>query len=82
MLAVRVFPRKRWPLTVYEVAISKVEKLEKVMNKTVRKWLGVPRYVSTVALYGKVILELPITSLVEKFKCVAMGSPQPIAQGI
>ena len=33
------------------------------------KCLGVPHCLSTVALYGKGVLELPMTSLIEKFKC-------------
>ena len=38
------------------------------MNKAVRKWLGVPRCRSMVALYGNKDLELPMTTLVELFK--------------
>ena len=40
----------------------------RVMHKAVRKWLGVLCRLSTVALYGKGILELPMTTLVEEFK--------------
>ena len=36
-------PRVRWLLTVYEFAISEVEKFEKVVNVAVRKWLGLQR---------------------------------------
>ena len=43
-LAVRLLRCIRWPLTVYEVAISEMGKFEKVMNKAVRKWLGVPHW--------------------------------------
>ncbi|KAK0145573.1 hypothetical protein N1851_015527 [Merluccius polli] len=46
-----------------------VERLEKMINSFVRKWLGVPRCLSSVALYGKGIVELPISSLTEEFKC-------------
>ena len=35
----------------------------------IRKWLGVPCCPNIVALYGKGILELPMTSLVDLFKC-------------
>ena len=42
-----------WPLTLYEVPLLKVDKLEKMINSIVRKWLGVPRCLSTVVLYGK-----------------------------
>ena len=39
------------------------------MNKAVRKRLGVPRCLSTVSLNGNRILELPLTSSAEEFKC-------------
>ena len=58
-----------WLLTVYEVPLSKVERMEKIINSFVRKWLGVPRCLSSVAMYGKGIVELPISSLTEEFKC-------------
>ena len=54
---------------MYEVAISEVEKFERIMNKAIRKGLGVPCCPRTVVLFGKRILELPMTSLVEEFKC-------------
>ena len=37
----------------YEVACSEVEKFERVMNKVVKEWLGVPHWLSTAALYEK-----------------------------
>ena len=64
-----LFPRLMWPLAVYEIPITTAEKMEKLVSFYIRKWLGVPRCLSTVALYGKGILQLPITSLVEEFKC-------------
>ncbi|MGH0129397.1 UNVERIFIED_CONTAM: hypothetical protein FKN15_024126 [Acipenser sinensis] len=33
------------------------------------KWLGVPRCLSRVGLYGKGILQLPVSALTEEFKC-------------
>ena len=69
MVFADVLPRLMWPLTVYEVPLSKVERMEKIINYFVRKWLGVPRCLSIVALYGKGIVELPISSLTEEFKC-------------
>ena len=65
---------------MYEVAISEVEKFERIMNKAVRKWLGVPCCLSTVALYGKGILELPMTSLVEEFKCAKTSLEMTLSQ--
>lgn len=64
-----LFPRLMWSLTVYEVPLSEVEKIEKMINSFVRKWLRVPRCLSSAAWYGKAILELPISNLTEEFKC-------------
>ena len=58
-----------WPLSLYEIPLSVAEKIERLVSFYIRKWLGVPRCLSTVALYGKGILQLPVSSLVEEFKC-------------
>ena len=50
------------------------------MTKATRKWLGAPRCLNTVALYGKGILELPITSLVEKFRCAKTSLEMTLSQ--
>ena len=64
-----LLPRLLWPLTLYEVPLSKVEKLERLVNSYVRKWLGLPRCLSSIRLYGKGKLHLPISSLAEEYKC-------------
>lgn len=64
-----LLPRLLWPLTLYEVPLSKVEKLERLVSSYVRKWLGLPRCLSSIGLYGKGMLHLPISSLVEEYKC-------------
>ena len=43
--------------------------MERLVSFYIRKWLGVPRCLSTVALYGKGILQLPVSGLVAEFKC-------------
>ena len=63
-----LLPRLMWPLTVYEIPISKVEKLERVVSSFVRKWLGLPRCLTSVALYGRGTLSLPISSITEEYK--------------
>ena len=35
-----LLPRLMWPLTLYEVPLSKVEKLERLVSSYARKWLG------------------------------------------
>ncbi|KAI2644850.1 hypothetical protein H4Q32_030713 [Labeo rohita] len=64
-----LLPRLLWPLTMYEVSLSHVNQLERLVNTQVRKWLGLPKCVSSVRMYSKGALSLPISSLVEDFKC-------------
>ena len=53
---------------MYEIAISRVERIQQSSNKYLRKWLGVPPC-SKVGLYtNSGNLQLPISSLVEEFK--------------
>ena len=58
-----------WPLTVYEVPLTTVEKMERTITVYVKQWLGVPRCLTNISLYGKGVLELPITSLTKEYKC-------------
>lgn len=64
-----LLPRVMWPLTIYEVPITTVEKMERSVPSYVKKWLGVPRCLTNISLYGKGVLELPITSLIDEYKC-------------
>jgi len=57
------------PLTVYEVSLTTVDKLEMLISSYIRKWLGVPSCLSRVGLYSKGILQLPVSALTEEFKC-------------
>lgn len=43
--------------------------MERTMTSYVKKWLGVPRCLTNINIYGKGVLELPITSLTEEYKC-------------
>ncbi|KAL2077778.1 hypothetical protein ACEWY4_027282 [Coilia grayii] len=58
-----------WPLTLYEVPISTVERIERGITNHIKRWLGVPRCLTSTALYGDCLLRLPLTSLTEEFKC-------------
>ncbi|CAC5377997.1 unnamed protein product [Mytilus coruscus] len=54
---------------LYEITLTTVEKLERTINKHLRKWLGVPPSFTTVGLYSRTAkLQLPLTSIVEEFK--------------
>ena len=58
-----------WPLLVYEISTSAVEKMEAKINKYIRKWLGLPPDLSNVAMYCRQTkLKLPLKSIMEEFK--------------
>ena len=57
---------------MYEVVISEV------INKEVRKWLWVPCCLSAVPLYEEGIL--PMTTLVEEFKCAKASLEMILSQ--
>ena len=61
--------RLLWPFQMYEIAISRVERIQQYSNKYLRKWLGFPPCFSKVGLYtNSSNVQLPISPLVEKFK--------------
>ena len=58
-----------WPLMIYEIPLSWVEALEPKINKYLRKWLGLHKSLSSVALYCKdTPCPLPLSSIVTEFK--------------
>lgn len=64
-----ILPRILWPLLVYDFPISMVEGFERRVSSYLRRWLGLPRSLSCIALYGnKNKLTLPFNSLSEEFK--------------
>ena len=64
-----LYPRLAWLLTMYEVALSRVEMIEKTCNIYIRKWLGLPCTINTSSLYRrKGALQLPLTTIVEIYK--------------
>ena len=66
-----VLPKILWPLTIYEFTSYNVEQLEKRINSRWRRWLGLPKCLSSVALYrNSNMLQLPFKSLVEEYKVV------------
>ena len=61
--------RIAWPLAMYEIALTYVERFERKISVYKRKWLGLPPGVSNIAFYGhsnKVLF--PLTALTEEFK--------------
>lgn len=64
-----ILPRIQWQLMIYEIAISFVERLETLVSRFLRKWLGFSRNLSSVALYCKQAkLRLPLVGLTETAK--------------
>ena len=54
---------------LYEGPISTIEGFERRVSRFLQKWLGLPRSLSSIALYGQNNkLKLPISSLNEEFK--------------
>ena len=83
-----LLPRLQWPLTMYEVSICHANRLERLVNSHVRKWLGLPKCFSSVGLYSDGALSLPISSVVEEFKCAKVrlemsltDSRDPVVRG-
>ncbi|KAI8513341.1 hypothetical protein Bbelb_099800 [Branchiostoma belcheri] len=63
-----LFPRLKWPLKTYNISLSVVDQIDRKANTYIRRWLGVPRCLSTVALYGNNMLSLPLSSIAEEYK--------------
>lgn len=64
-----LLPQLMWPLTVADTPLRKVKKMERKISYYVRKWLRVPQCLNSISLYGQGILDLPLSRLVEEFKC-------------
>ena len=61
--------RLLWPLQMYKIALSRVERIQQYSNKYLRKWLGFLPCFSKVGLYSNSgNLQLQISSLVEELK--------------
>ena len=64
-----ILPRILWPLLLYDFPITTISDLEKKVSCYLRRWLGLPRSLSNIALYGNTCkLTLPSKSIEEEFK--------------
>lgn len=67
---VGLIPKVLWPLLVYEVALTRVESIERKFSVCWRRWLKVPRMITDIAFHCRSgSLQLPTRSIVEEFKC-------------
>ena len=58
-----------WPLSIYNIAMTKVEELQKTLTSALKRWLRIPKSFSKECMYSKTSkLRLPFTSLEEEFK--------------
>lgn len=65
----RILPRILWPLLLYEFPITTILDLERRVSRYLRRWLGLPRSLSNIALYGNTCkLALLLKSIEEEFK--------------
>ena len=65
-----ILPKIQWQLMMYDIPITWINKVEKTMSRYMRKWLGVLRSLSSVALYSRdVPCPFKIRSLSSIYKC-------------
>ena len=56
-------------MQIYEVSLSRIEKMESLISKFLKKWWAVPKSLTNVALYSSSTkMKRPTKSLVEEFK--------------
>ena len=56
-------------MQIYEASLSRMENMESLISKFLKKWLGVPKSLTNVALYSSSTkLKQPTKSLLEEFK--------------
>ena len=64
-----LLPRLMWPLSIYNVPMSFVDKLQNKITAYLKKWLGLPRSMSPACLYSKSAkLRFPFSELTEEVK--------------
>ena len=64
-----LMPRLMWPLTIYNIPLTKVEWLQRTITASLKKWLGIPKSFSTDCMYSKTSkVVLPFSSLIDDFK--------------
>ena len=69
MLQHMLLPKLMWPLTIYNVPLTKVSEIQKLLTGKLKKWLGLPRSLSEACLYARTSkLQMPFRELTEEFK--------------
>lgn len=64
-----LLPRSMWPLTIYEFPATKVERVQQLFTASLKRWLGIPKSLSTDILYSSSSkLQLPYAAVSEEVK--------------
>jgi len=64
-----LIPRMMWPLSIYNIAMTKVEDLQKKITAALKRWLKLPKSLSKACIYSRSAkLRLPYSSLEEEFR--------------
>ena len=64
-----LLPRLMWPLTIYNIPESRVEEIQRLITAQLKKWLGLPKSLSTACMYTRSgRLQLPYSELKEEVK--------------
>ena len=58
-----LYQRLMWPLKMCEITTSTVLRMDAKANNFIRKWLGLPRSLSNIGLFGKNTLQWPLKSI-------------------
>jgi len=66
-----------WPLKMSEVPSSVPNKMDGLANSFIREWLGLPRCLSEVGLFGRNTLQLPLRSIGLGYKQAATAIHWP-----
>ncbi len=69
-----ILPQLLWLLLVYDVPLT--IGFERKISHSLRRWLGLPQSITSIALYGrKNKLQLPFSSLLEEYRCCCSENP-------
>ena len=64
-----LLPRLMWQLTIYNIPESRVEEIQGLITACLKKWLGLPKSLSTACMYTRSgRLQLPYSELTEEVK--------------
>ena len=70
-----LLPRLMWPLSIYSIPQTRIEEFQRSFTSSLKKWLGLPRSLSTDMLYARsAAVQLPFKSVVEEVKVARVRS--------